>query len=286
MHSSLSSIGEVDGGADTVVDAVLDALGPEGTLAVPTFCSINRRRGQTYDPDTTPSEVGQITNALRGRPEAFRSRHIWQSMSAVGKRAEEMMSVHRPAAWAADGPFWRLYEWDAYIMLLGVPYFRSTFWHLIEQMVQPGYARWKASTGRIKNKDGSESPLEEITFGPRPGHIHDFNKFGARMEARGLVRVGAVGNAMARLYRARDAFRHRRGRVPQGPHPVHQDRRSLHPAPGRRDRGGVQQREVGRRPHGQLQALRVARRLPSREPRPVRKSPPNGAPGRRAPPGR
>ena len=74
MHSSLSSIGEVDGGADTVVDAVLDALGPEGTLAVPTFCSINRRRGQTFEPDTTPSEVGQITNALRSRPEPSAAR--------------------------------------------------------------------------------------------------------------------------------------------------------------------------------------------------------------------
>ena len=206
MHSSLSSIGEVEGGADAVVDAVLDALGPEGTLAVPTFCSINRRRGLTFEPDATPSEVGQITNALRSRPEAFRSRHIWQSMSAVGKRAEEMMSVHRPTAWAADGPFWRLYEWDAYIMLLGVPYFRSTFWHLIEQMVQPAYGRWRESTGRVKNPDGTESPLEEITFGPKTGHVHDFNKLGSRMEARGLVRVGAVGNAMARLYRARDAL--------------------------------------------------------------------------------
>ena len=206
MHSSLSSLGEVDRGADTVVDAVLDVLGPDGTLAVPTFCSINRRRNQTYDPDTTPSEVGQITNALRSRPEAFRSPHIWQSMSAIGKRAEEMMSVHRPVAWAADGPFWRLYEWDAYIMLLGVPYFRSTFWHLIEQWVQPAYGRWKESTGRIRNPDGSESPLKEITFGPRPGHAHDFNKLGSRMEAQGLVSTGAVGNAMARLYRARDAF--------------------------------------------------------------------------------
>ena len=206
MHSSLSSLGAVDGGADTVVDAVLDVLGPDGTLAVPTFCSINRRRGQTYDPDTTPSEVGQITNTLRRRPGAFRSPHIWQSMSAVGRRAEEMMSVHRPVAWAADGPFWKLYEWDAYIMLLGVPYFRSTFWHLIEQMVHPAYGRWRESTGRIRNPDGSESPLKEITFGPRSGHVHDFNKLGSRMEARGLVRVGAVGNAMARLYRARDAL--------------------------------------------------------------------------------
>ena len=232
MHSSLSSLGAVDGGADTVVDAVLDALGPDGTLAVPTFCSINRRRKQTYDPDTTPSEVGQITNALRSRPEAFRSPHIWQSMSAIGRRAEEMMSVHRPVAWAADGPFWRLYEWDAFIMLLGVPYFRSTFWHLIEQWVQPAYGRWKESTGRIRNPDGSESPLEEITFGPQIGHAHDFNKFGSRMEAQGLVRIGAVGNAMARLYRARDAFDTGRRRVPQRPDPVHPDRRGLHrPSP-------------------------------------------------------
>ena len=206
MHSSLSSLGEVEGGADTVVDAILDVLGPDGTLAVPTYCSINRRRKQTYDPDTTPSEVGQITNTLRSRPEAFRSPHIWQSMSAIGKRAEEMMSVHRPVAWAADGPFWRLYEWDAFIMLLGVPYFRSTFWHLIEQWVHPAYGRWKESTGRIRNPDGSESPLKEKTFGPTSGHVHDFNKLGARMEARGLVKVGAVGNAMVRLYRARDAF--------------------------------------------------------------------------------
>lgn len=206
MHSSLSSLGEVDGGADTVVDAVLDVLGPEGTLAVPTFCSINRRRKKTYDPDTTPSEVGQITNALRSRPQAFRSLHIWQSMSAIGKRAEEMMSVHRPVAWAADGPFWRLYEWDAFIMLLGVPYFRSTFWHLIEQWVHPAYGRWKESSGRIRNRDGSESPLKEKTFGPRPGHAHDFNKLGSRMEAQGLVSIGTVGNAMVRLYRARDAF--------------------------------------------------------------------------------
>jgi aminoglycoside 3-N-acetyltransferase len=206
MHSSLSSLGEVDGGADTVVDALLDVLGPEGTLAVPTFSSINRRRGRAYDPDRTPSEVGHITNTLRSRPNAFRSPHLWQSMSAIGKRAEEMMSVHRPAAWAADGPFWRLYEWDAHIMLLGVPYFRSTFWHLIEQWVQPAYARWKTSTGRVRHRDGTESPLQETTFGPKPGYSHDFNKFGSRLEAKGLVNIGTIGNAMARLYRARDAF--------------------------------------------------------------------------------
>ena len=206
VHSSLSSIGEVAGGGDAVVDALLDVLGPDGTLAVPTFTSSIRKRGLLYDPATSPSEVGRITEVVRNRSEAFRSLHLWQSMSALGRRAEEMMSIHRPAAWAADGPFWKLYEWDAQILLLGVPYFRSTFWHLIEQMVQPAYGRWRESTGRVKNPDGSESPLVERTFGPRPGYSHDFNKLGARLEALGHVSIGTVGNAMARLYRARDAF--------------------------------------------------------------------------------
>ena len=206
MHSSLSSMGRVEGGADTVVDALLDVLGSEGTLAVPTFSSMNRKRGLPFDPLNTPSEVGRITNCVRNRPGAFRSPHLWQSMSALGKRAEEMMSIHRPAAWAAGGPFWKLYEWDAQILLLGVPYFRSTFWHFIEQMVQPAYGRWSEATGRVVNPDGTESPLNTRTFGPKPGYSHDFNKFGARLEALGHVSIGTVGNAMARLYRARDAL--------------------------------------------------------------------------------
>ena len=37
VHSSLSSLGPVEGGAVTVVDAFLDVLSPEGTLVVPTF---------------------------------------------------------------------------------------------------------------------------------------------------------------------------------------------------------------------------------------------------------
>ena len=120
-----------------------------------------------------------------------------------------MMRVHRAAAWGADGPFWKLYELDARIMLLGVPYYRSTFWHLIEQWAQPAYGRWHGFTARIREADGTEGPLSFLGFGPGPtlrGDMTDFNKLGARLEARRLVSIGAVGNAMARLFRARDAF--------------------------------------------------------------------------------
>ena len=206
VHSSLSSMGRVDGGADTVVDGLLEVLGPEGTLVVPTFTPSHRGPLAVFDPARDPSEVGRITEVVRTRPGAVRSRHLRESMAALGPVAREMMRVHGASAWSADGPFWKLYEWDARILLVGVPYLRSTFWHLIEQMVQPAYGRWRDLEARVREADGTEGALPERGFGPKPGYRTDFNKLGSRMEAAGLVRVGAIGNAVSRLYRARDAF--------------------------------------------------------------------------------
>ena len=206
VHSSLSAMGPVEGGADTAVNGLLEVLGPEGTLVVPTFTPSHRGPGSVFDPANDPSEVGRITEVVRNRPGAFRSRHLRESMAALGPVAKEMMRVHGASAWSADGPFWKLYELDARILLLGVPYLRSTFWHLIEQMLQPAYGRWRENDARVREPDGTERPLPERSFGPKPGYRTDFNKLGSWLEARGLVNVGTVGNAVARLYRARDAF--------------------------------------------------------------------------------
>ncbi len=208
VHSSLSSMGHVEGGAEAVVDAFLDVLGPEGTLVVPTYTPSHRGLGSVFDPANDPSEVGRITEVTRRRPGAVRSCHLRESVAALGPAANDMMRVHRAAAWAADGPFWKFYELDARILLLGVPYFRSSFWHLIEQMLQPQYGRWTEYEARVKDPDGTERPLWFRSFGVGPDGQppRDFNKLGARLEARGLVSVGTVGNAMGRLFRARDAF--------------------------------------------------------------------------------
>ena len=87
FHSSLSSMGTVVGGPDAVIDGFLDAVGPEGTVAVPTLCNWAKDEQHLvfsrWDPATTPSYVGAITEALRQRPEAFRSDHATHSVAAV-----------------------------------------------------------------------------------------------------------------------------------------------------------------------------------------------------------
>ena len=180
-------------------------LGPEGTLAVPAFNFDRPAHGPIFDPVRDESRMGRVTEAVRLRPGARRSNHLLHSVAAVGARAD-ITDHHGPSAWAVDGPFWRLHELDAGILMLGVPYLRCTYFHMIEQILQVPYRRWIEFEARLMAPDGSLRPLLTRVFRPEDGFAgNDFNKFGAEMERRGLVRVGAVGNAIARLFGARDA---------------------------------------------------------------------------------
>ena len=219
VHSSMSSMGHVEGGAAAVVDAFLDVLGPGGTLLVPAFTFTHGRGGNPiFDPARDPSEMGRFTEETRTRAGARRSCHLFHSVAGLGIRAEEITSVHGPSAWAADGPFWKLHELDAHILLLGVPYLRCTYFHLLEQLVQVRYRRWREVEARVRGQDGSLRPLLTFVYSPGPGFPgNDFNKLGNLLEGRGLARVGSVGNAVTRLFRARDALDHSLARYRQDP---------------------------------------------------------------------
>ena len=208
VHSSLSSIGYVEGGADAVVDAFLAVLGSTGTLVVPTFTfSHGGKLDPVFDPIRDVSEMGRISEVARTRPSARRSCHLLHSVAALGPHAEEITAVHGPSAWAADGPFWKLYELDAHILMLGVPYLRCTFFHVIEQLVQVRYRRWREVEAKVRDPNGRERPLPMFGYSPKPGFVgNDFNKLGVILEKRGLAQVGAVGNAVARRFRARDTL--------------------------------------------------------------------------------
>ncbi len=208
VHSAMSSMGHVEGGGAAVVDAFLDVLGPSGTLVVPTFTFTHGRSDRpVFDLARDPSEMGRITEETRTRAGAQRSCHLLHSVAALGAHAGEITAVHGPSAWAADGPFWKLHELDAQILLLGVPYLRCTYFHLLEQLVQVRYRRWREVEARVRGQDGSLRSLPTFVYSPGPDFPgNDFNKLGNLLERRGLARVGSVGNAVTRRFRARDAF--------------------------------------------------------------------------------
>ena len=88
VHSSYKSLGGVVGGPSTVVEALLEVLGPQGTLVVPTFT----HSGTThFDPQTSPSLNGAITEAARAHAQAVRSWHPTHAVTAIGPAASELV---------------------------------------------------------------------------------------------------------------------------------------------------------------------------------------------------
>ena len=93
IHSSYKSFGGVEGGPQTVINALLDVIGPEGTLIMPTF-NYDFLKGAPWDIRNTPSQMGILTEIVRTDPRARRMHHAIYSMSAIGKLANEV-AAHR-----------------------------------------------------------------------------------------------------------------------------------------------------------------------------------------------
>lgn len=209
VHSSLRSLGHVAGGAPTVVDALLEALGPEGTLVVPTFTyPLARDSDFVFDPLRTPSLMGAISDAGRRHPMARRSLHLWHSIAAIGPLAETIVTAGGESAWDAHSPMREIRDRDGQYLLLGVPYQNLTAVHVCEIEVQVPYRKPVRVETEMRRADGSLTSLVSIGCPPQPGHPgSDFNRLGQRMEDAGLVRVGEVGNAVARLLGGHDLAR-------------------------------------------------------------------------------
>lgn len=143
VHSSLKSFGRVDGGADTVIDGLLDALSPDGTLVMPTLVQRNFSDAyKTWNKLTSPSDVGLITETFRKREGVLRSDQATHSVCAYGKLKEFITSEHSTSkprmhpygdyAFSHGSPWQKMYDLGAKILFIGVGLEAHTFHHFAE----------------------------------------------------------------------------------------------------------------------------------------------------------
>ncbi len=213
VHSSLSSFGYVEGGADTVIDALLETIGTEGTVVMPTH-SANLQKVERspeelaagiswlfkilpYDPETTPCTTGTIPETFRKRRGVHRSLHPSLSVAATGPKAQEIVQAGLKNSVEA----WRkLLQHDGYILLIGIDLANCTAMHLVEERVTlPKHLKDKLTPPQWF-KDKYPETQWEWDVGPYP----KFAKMTQPCIRHKIMKTTKIGNATLSLVRLKD----------------------------------------------------------------------------------
>ncbi|MFJ9160320.1 aminoglycoside N(3)-acetyltransferase [Streptomyces griseoviridis] len=216
VHSALSRLGWVNGGPVAVVQGLLDAIGPGGTLVVPAhsgnlsdpalwsrppvpeqWWERIRATMPAYDPRTTRSHgVGVLPETVRTWPGALRSAHPHTSFAAVGPRAAQVVEGHAHDCRLGErSPLARLEELGARVLMLGTGYDTCTGFHLAEYRLPAPLV----PVGRPAPGGGWETLTEVSITSER------FDELGHDFERDRPVLRGRVGAADTRLFPLADA---------------------------------------------------------------------------------
>jgi aminoglycoside 3-N-acetyltransferase len=196
VHASFRAVRPIEGGPLGLIEALHAALGPRGTLVMPSMTEDDDR---VFDPATTSARgMGIVADSFWRVPGVRRSNHF-ASFAASGPRAAEITADHPPVQpHGPESPVDRVRALDGQILLLGVGHDANTTVHLAECLAGVPYRRRHHYTvlrdGRPQRID-----YDEID--------HCCQRFALAddwLRERRLQRDGQVGYAAARLVRARD----------------------------------------------------------------------------------
>ena len=163
VHSSMKKIGQVDGGADAVIDAFLDYFRDNGLIVFPTltftifhefnpetekcqncmkwskpeYCLAKPWVGKKpeFHANTTPACIGLLPNLFRVRPGVVRSLNPTHSLAAAGKDARDFTAGHEKGTTPCGKhtPWWKLYLRGAKILHLGSRVSNTTYMHGVDE---------------------------------------------------------------------------------------------------------------------------------------------------------
>lgn len=166
VHSSLRSLGpqisRENQGAEIVLQSLLAALGPSGTLLMPALSYETVNRDNPYfDVRNTPVCIGALQEYFRTRPETTRSVHPTHSVCGVGRRVAELLSDHQldTTPCGPHSPFAKLPQIGGQLLFIGCGLLPNTSMHAIEERIEPPYLYSGLVEYRVIQADGSETRM-------------------------------------------------------------------------------------------------------------------------------
>lgn len=221
VHTSLSSLGFVCGGAQIVIEAILDTVKESGTVMMPTqswknldpvtgvhweepkeWWQIIRDHWPAYDKDITPTNtMGAIAEMFRTWPGVKRSSHPARSFAAKGDKAEYLLKDHDLAdIFGETSPIGKLYALDGKVLLVGVGYDKNTSLHLADVRANyPSKRYTKESSAMMVSGKRQWVSYETLCVDGE-----DFEQIGIDFETSVSVSQIKIGNAVVKCMKQRE----------------------------------------------------------------------------------
>jgi aminoglycoside 3-N-acetyltransferase len=199
VHAAFSRIRPVEGGPDGLIEALLGALGPAGTLVMPSMSDDDEH---VFDPAATPCHgLGVVADTFWRRPGVRRSDSP-HAFAAFGPHAAQITLPHPvDVPHGPDSPIGRVHDLDGQVLLIGVGHDADTTLHLAENLAGVRYLRPKHATVL---RDGA---AVRVDYRELDHCCENFALADDWLDEIGLQRRGYVGHARARLARSRDIVR-------------------------------------------------------------------------------
>lgn len=209
VHSSLSKIGFVDGGAKTVVDSLFEVVGQTGTLLFPAFPVIGRAKTHLeenpyFDIKEAPSQMGSITEYFRKLNNVHRSFHPTDSMCAKGPLADYYTNSHfgQLTPYTENSPFRKLCTKKGKILMLGTTLNGAcTNLHTLEDAVDFKYPVYDERIFEVKmiDMEGKESFMKTKVHNPDYSAKRNCDALKPMFEQEGVITNGIIGEAKSML---------------------------------------------------------------------------------------
>jgi aminoglycoside 3-N-acetyltransferase len=207
VHSAVEGISLAE--SMNCFNALLETVGPEGTVAFPTF-NFAFCNGSTFDYKRTPSQMGMLTEMARRNPKASRILHPIYSFALFGKQAKELSEkINNISSFGDDSLFGEIRRQNAKILLIQLPFNKSmTFLHHIEEMVGVDYRFLKNFEGDIIDYKGNKKRavyqmlVRNIEMGVET-YVDEIQK---RLEDLGLIKMSFIEDWPLRLMKAQEIF--------------------------------------------------------------------------------
>jgi aminoglycoside N3'-acetyltransferase len=212
VHSSLSSFGMVEGGAEAVIKALMELVGPEGTILMPSFnhnAPFSPSGPGVYDPKDTACTNGRIPDTFWRMEGVYRSLDPTHPFAAYGHDAERYTKNHHlTLTMGEESPLGLIALDGGYQINIGTKHHTTTAKHLAEMINRTPCLGYRTEAYPVRLPDGNVAMHRTWGWRERGCPLTDSGEFiEIEMEKRKLQKKGYICKSLVTYFRLLDLLK-------------------------------------------------------------------------------